>query len=124
MYMYLEGRHSIVANEWVGENEQLVFVGRVCQGLRVAHHSSLKHCSEMLMVYRRREFECFSMVLPISPVVLLRAPNGVPRYSLPSSRIKRAMINRRPSAVTALHVQTDDHFRIQYSRRAHLCACV
>lgn len=44
MWVYLERRHAIVANERVGEDQQLIFVGRIRQGLSVADHSSLKHC--------------------------------------------------------------------------------
>lgn len=38
-------RDSVVANEGVGEGQYLVAIGGVSQGLHIAHHPSLEHCS-------------------------------------------------------------------------------
>lgn len=38
-------RNAIVTDQRVGEREQLAAVGRVGEGLRVAHHAGLKHCT-------------------------------------------------------------------------------
>lgn len=42
--IFCEERNSVVANERVGEHEDLVAVRGVGEGLRVAHHAGLEDC--------------------------------------------------------------------------------
>lgn len=53
MAVFVKARDSVVADEWVGQHKQLVAIGGVGQGLGIAHHSCLEHCSSQAQTFKK-----------------------------------------------------------------------